>query len=107
MSLWPQPHRKGTCPETDTFPGPPGDLIDYIVDGMYAHIRNPYFLSYFIMFFSLLCIRPSLLLLVLILVVVVVFHQMVLKEERYLLGVHGTEYETYKNDTGRYLPRVK
>lgn len=60
-----------------------------------------------ILFFSLLCIRPSLLLLVLILAAVAVFHQMVLKEECYLLGVHGAEYETYKSDTGRYLPRVK
>ena len=77
-----------------------------VKDGIYAHIRNPYFLSYFIMFFSLLCIRPSLLLLVLILAAVVVFHQMVLKEERYLLGVHGTEYKAYKNNTGRYLPRL-
>lgn len=45
-----------------------------IRNGVYAHIRNPYFLSYFIMFFSLLCIRPSLLLLVLILAAVTVFH---------------------------------
>ena len=75
-----------------------------VKDGVYAHIRNPYFLSYFIMFFSMLCIRPSLLLLVLILAAVAVFHKMVLKEERYLLGVHGGEYEEYKNQTGRYWP---
>jgi protein-S-isoprenylcysteine O-methyltransferase Ste14 len=75
-----------------------------IKDGVYAHIRNPYFLSYFIMFFSMLCIRPSLLLLVLILAAVTVFHKMVRKEERYLLGVHGREYEEYKKKTGRYLP---
>jgi protein-S-isoprenylcysteine O-methyltransferase Ste14 len=59
------------------------------------------------MFFSLLCIRPSLLLLVLILAAVVVFHQMVLKEERYLLSVHGSEYEDYKKITGRYWPRFE
>ena len=75
-----------------------------IKDGVYAHIRNPYFLSYFIMFFSMLCIRPSLLLLVLILAAVSIFHKMVRKEERYLLGVHGSEYEEYKIKTGRYLP---
>ena len=75
-----------------------------IKDGVYAHIRNPYFLSYFIMFFSMLCIRPSLLLLALILAAVTVFHKMVRKEERYLSGVHGREYEEYKNQTGRYLP---
>ena len=56
------------------------------------------------MFFSMLCIRPSLLLLVLILAAVSVFHKMVRKEERYLAGVHGGEYEGYKNQTGRYLP---
>ena len=57
------------------------------------------------MFFSMLCIRPSFLMLVLVLAAVTVFHKMVLKEERYLLGVHGSEYEEYKIDTGRYLPR--
>jgi protein-S-isoprenylcysteine O-methyltransferase Ste14 len=76
-----------------------------IKDGIYAHIRNPYFLSFFIMFFGLFCIRPSLLLLVLILGAVTVFHLMVLKEERYLMGVHGIEYKDYKNNTNRYLPR--
>jgi len=30
---------------------------------------------------------------------------MVLKEERYLAGVHGIEYAKYKNNTGRYFPR--
>jgi protein-S-isoprenylcysteine O-methyltransferase Ste14 len=75
-----------------------------IETGVYAHIRNPYFLSYFIMFFSLLCIRPSLLLLTLTLAAVAVFHKMVRKEERYLLGVHGSEYEEYKKKAGRYLP---
>lgn len=59
------------------------------------------------MFFSLLCIRPSFLLLVLVLAAVAVFHRMVLKEERYLLGVHGGEYEAYKKNTGRYLPRLR
>ena len=78
-----------------------------IKDGVYAHVRNPYFITYFVMFFSLLCIRPSLLLLVLTLATVTIFHRMVLKEERYLLGVHGGEYQAYKNKTGRYLPRLK
>jgi len=65
------------------------DLVD-------ALIRNPCFLSYFIMFFSMLSIRSSLSLLVLILVALTIYHKMVLKEERYLLGVHGGEYEEYK-----------
>ena len=73
-----------------------------IKDGVYAHIRNPYF----ILFYSLFCIRPGLLLLVLILAAVAVFHKMVLKEEHYLSGVHGAEYEAYKKKTGRYFPRL-
>ncbi len=37
-----------------------------IEDDIYAYIRNPYFLSYYIMFSSLFFIRPSIVLLVLV-----------------------------------------
>ena len=78
-----------------------------ITDGVYAYVRNPYFVSYFIMFLSLLLIRPSIVLLVLVILPVIVFHKMVLKEEAYLLKMHGKEYENYKAKTGRYLPHFR
>jgi protein-S-isoprenylcysteine O-methyltransferase Ste14 len=75
-----------------------------IKDGIYVYVRNPYFVSYFVMYLSLILIRPSLVLLALVIFNVIIFHRMVLKEEAYLLKTHGKEYEKYKAETGRYLP---
>ena len=78
---------------------------ELIQNGAYAYIRNPYFLSYFVMFFSLFLVRPSLIIAVLAISVVAVFHLMVLKEEFHLSTIHGIEYNKYKETTGRYIPR--
>ena len=78
---------------------------ELIQSGIYAYIRNPYFLSYYFMFFSLFLVRPSLIMILLVIAIIAIFHNMVLKEETYLLATHGKEYERYKNTTGRYLPR--
>ena len=77
-----------------------------IQNGMYRYIRNPYFLSHFIMYVGLFLVRPSVALLVLIGTTVALFHRLVLNEEAYLLSVHGKEYAEYKERTGRYLPRL-
>jgi protein-S-isoprenylcysteine O-methyltransferase Ste14 len=76
-----------------------------IQNGIYQYVRNPYFLSYFIMFLSLFLVRPSLVMVVLIAISIAIFHRMVLKEETHLLKIHGTQYEKYKEATGRYIPR--
>ena len=74
-----------------------------IKDGIYAYIRNPYFLSYYIMFFSLFLVRPSIILLLLFITTGMVFHRMVIKEETHLRSMHGEEYKTYMSKTGRYI----
>ncbi len=84
-----------------------GQKTELINTGIYARIRNPYFLSYFLMFFGLFLVRPSSILLVLVIATMAVFHLMVLKEERYLLKSHGQDYVRYKNSTGRYMPRFR
>jgi protein-S-isoprenylcysteine O-methyltransferase Ste14 len=76
-----------------------------IQSGVFKYIRNPYFLSYFVMFFSLFLIRPSVLLLVLIAITVAIFHRMTLKEEMSLLKLHGDNYLKYREMTDRYIPR--
>jgi len=50
-------------------------------DGVYAYARNPYFISYYIMYFSLFLIRPSIILMVLVLATVALFHRMVLNPD--------------------------
>ena len=76
-----------------------------IQSGIYKYIRNPYFLSYFIMFMSLFLVRPSLIMVVLITFTIAIFHRMVLNEEVHLASIHGEAYERYKETTGRYMPR--
>jgi protein-S-isoprenylcysteine O-methyltransferase Ste14 len=84
---------------------PKNQKIELIQDGIYAYVRNPYFFSYFVMFFSLFLVRLSLIMIMLVVATITVFHLMVLKEEAYLLSIHGKKYEKYKNTTGRYIPR--
>jgi protein-S-isoprenylcysteine O-methyltransferase Ste14 len=74
--------------------------------GVYAYIRNPYFLSYHLMFLALFLIRPSLMFAVVSTITALMFHLMVLKEETYLAAIHGNDYLDYKKATGRYLPRL-
>lgn len=75
--------------------------------GIYARLRNPYFVSYFIMFLGLFLVRPSIAMAGLVTVAVTLYHRMVLKEEACLLTLHGKEYENYRNETGRYWPQVR
>ena len=77
---------------------------ELIIDGIYRYVRNPYFISYFVMFFSLFLVRPSIIILVLIAITITIFHRMVKNEERHLLELHGEKYMNYKETTGRYLP---
>jgi len=77
-----------------------------IKSGAYKYIRNPYFLSYFIMLIGQLLVRPSAVLVILVAITIIPFHCMVLKEEAYLSANHGKDYDVYKSTTGRYLPRI-
>ena len=75
-----------------------------IKDGVYAYVRNPYFISYYIMYFSLFLIRPSIILMALVLATVALFHRMVLKEEMYLYSMHGKNTKSTKNRRADICP---
>lgn len=79
---------------------------ELITDGIYHHIRHPYFLSYYSIFLSLFLIRPSVLIGLSIVFLVCIFHMMVVKEETYLERLHGKRYLRYKNKTGMYFPNI-
>lgn len=78
---------------------------ELITSGVYRYIRNPYFVSCFTMFFGQFLVRPSIVMAAVIAIIIAIFHRITLKEEAYLLTVHGEEYEYYRNHTGRYIPR--
>lgn len=76
---------------------------ELVTTGIYSISRNPYFLSYDLLFLGIWLIFPSLILLVLVLILAVVFHFMILEEETYLAKVQGTPYKNYKSNVRRYL----
>ena len=76
---------------------------DLVTSGIYSISRNPYFLSYDLLFLGIFLIFPSLSLLILITGLIVTFHLMILEEEEYLEKMQGETYLKYKNKVGRYI----
>ena len=76
---------------------------DLVTTGIYAFSRNPYFVSYIIMFAAYAIILQNLILFVATLGGIVLIHNMIRKEEKYLLQLHGSAYEKYKQEVPRYL----
>ena len=76
---------------------------ELVTSGIYSFSRNPYFLSYDLLFLGMFLIFPSLFLLILIASLVFTFHLMILEEEQYLEKVQGVSYMHYKSKVGRYL----
>lgn len=75
-------------------------LVD---SGVYRYSRNPYFLSYLLMFAAYTVLLQSVSLLLLSLVGFALIHAMVLREEQYLVSVHGSKYRQYQGKVPRYI----
>jgi protein-S-isoprenylcysteine O-methyltransferase Ste14 len=71
--------------------------------GIYSFSRNPYFLSYLIMFVAYTVLLQNIILLVLSPVGFAVIHLMVLKEEKHLTALHGEKYRQYQKRVPRYI----
>lgn len=76
---------------------------ELVTTGIYSYSRNPYFLSYYISFFSMILITPSVAITVVSLIAIIFFHMMIRREEKFLLGVHGEKYRKYMEKVPRYL----
>lgn len=72
-------------------------------EGLYKFSRNPYFVSYLILFLSYTVLLQSIILLVLSLIGFFFIHIMILKEEEYLLETHGEKYKEYMKKVPRYV----
>ena len=75
-------------------------LVD---SGIYRRTRNPYFVSYLLMFAAYIVLLQSSLLLVMAALGWLLVHRMILKEERHLEAVHGDDYRRYCSRVPRYL----
>lgn len=74
-----------------------------IEEGIYRYSRNPYFVSYLLLFAAYTLLLKSMLLLVLSLIGFALVHAMIRREEAYLDRVHGQTYLRYKQRVPRYL----
>ena len=76
---------------------------ELVTSGIYRLTRNPYFISYLLMFVGYTVILQNLLLLSLTVIAIFFVHFMILKEEKYLFTVHPKKFSEYKNNVPRYL----
>jgi protein-S-isoprenylcysteine O-methyltransferase Ste14 len=80
-----------------------GQETDLIEQGIYRFSRNPYFLSYLIMFAAYTILLQNIILFILSFVGFALIHTMVLKEEKYLAALHGEKYRRYQKRVPRYI----
>jgi len=74
-----------------------------IESGIYRFSRNPYFLSYLLMFAAYTVLLQNLVLLLLSFIGFGMIHAMIIKEERYLAITHGEAYQQYSARVPRYF----
>ena len=76
---------------------------ELIEGGIYRFSRNPYFLSYLIMFGAYTVLLENIILFLLSLVGFALIHIMVLREEKHLTALHGEKYQQYQKKVSRYI----
>ncbi len=76
---------------------------ELITSGIYRFTRNPYFLSYLLLFAAYTVLLQNLILFGLSIAAIFFVHFMILKEEKYLLTEHADAFLQYKKKVPRYL----
>ena len=75
--------------------------------GPFAYVRNPFYTSYLLTMASTALMRPSIFRALVFLAMVIYFHLAALHEERkFARSPFASEYERYRQRTGRFLPRI-
>jgi protein-S-isoprenylcysteine O-methyltransferase Ste14 len=81
----------------------PDQKTDLIENGIFRFSRNPYFLSYNLMFLGIFLVFPTFVYLILYLIFIIIVHLMILDEEKHLVKQHEDVYIKYKNSVSRYF----
>jgi protein-S-isoprenylcysteine O-methyltransferase Ste14 len=78
----------------------PGKLI---IKGPFAYSRNPVYLSFVLMTTGTFLLLGQFIFLLLALISIPLLHRRILREERFLSGIHGNNYQEYLSRVRRYL----
>lgn len=81
----------------------PEQKTELIVNGNFIFSRNPYFLSYDLMFLGIFLVFPFSLYMIIYILFLIVVHLMIIDEEKHLLEQHGANYQKYRNSVNRYF----
>jgi protein-S-isoprenylcysteine O-methyltransferase Ste14 len=76
---------------------------ELILNGLFKISRNPYFLSYDLLFLGIFLMYPTLVFLIIYIPVLLLIHSLILDEEKYLTAQHGSVYQDYKKRVRRYI----
>lgn len=76
---------------------------ELITSGIYQYTRNPYFVSYLVMFFAYIILLQNILFPGLLIVAIFFVHRMILREEKYLKSQHLDAFSQYKKKVPRYI----
>jgi protein-S-isoprenylcysteine O-methyltransferase Ste14 len=83
----------------------PGEKQVLITDGPFARVRHPIYGYQILLMLASLCVLPIGAMLAVAAIHLALMVTKARNEERYLIGVHGRDYEAYVARTGRFFPR--
>jgi protein-S-isoprenylcysteine O-methyltransferase Ste14 len=81
----------------------PDQKTDLITNGFFQFSRNPFFLSFDLMFFGIFLEFPNLVYLIFYLTFIIILHLIIMDEEKHLIEKHGDLYKNYKDSVNRYF----
>lgn len=81
----------------------PEQKTNLIINGVFKFSRNPFYLSFDLMFFGIFLEFPSLVYLIFYLMFILILHSIILDEEKHLIVQHGDSYKNYKDSVSRYF----
>lgn len=79
------------------------DKTELIKGGIFKITRNPYFLSYNVLFIAYILLVANIAIIISSLIAIISIHKMIIKEEKYLECLHGNKYLEYKKRVARYF----
>jgi len=74
-----------------------------IIHGIFAHTRNPIYLSFDLLFLGSFLIHGRVVILLAGLALALCFHLQILREERFLAGCYGERFADYRRRVRRYI----